>query len=129
MVPAVIPERNILTGFSNYFSNNMNNTGTNFPMFWDLLIHYLLNGPMLYKLGKEELFLYLHIRVGRIFSFSIMVMLIQLQVILVDLHILTGKVQLLQTLWNFLLVGTVLILSWMGLKLRLLSALYYQPHS
>lgn len=27
----MIPERNILTGFSNYFSNNMNNTGTNFP--------------------------------------------------------------------------------------------------
>lgn len=31
IVPIVIPERNNLTGFSNYFSNNMNNTGTNFP--------------------------------------------------------------------------------------------------
>lgn len=30
-VPLVIPQRNQLTGFSNYFSNNLNNTGTNFP--------------------------------------------------------------------------------------------------
>lgn len=31
MVPLVIPQRDQLTGFSNYFSNNLNNTGTNFP--------------------------------------------------------------------------------------------------
>lgn len=31
MVPIVIPQRNQLTAFSNYFSNNLNNTGTNFP--------------------------------------------------------------------------------------------------
>jgi hypothetical protein len=31
MVPIVIPQRNQLTGFANYFSNKLNNSGTNYP--------------------------------------------------------------------------------------------------
>lgn len=31
MVPCVIPERDLLTAFSSYFSNNLNNSGMNFP--------------------------------------------------------------------------------------------------
>jgi|JI7StandDraft_1071085.scaffolds.fasta_scaffold265778_1 hypothetical protein len=31
MLPVVIPQRNRLTGFANYFSNTLNNSGTNYP--------------------------------------------------------------------------------------------------
>jgi hypothetical protein len=31
IVPQVIPQRNTMTNFGNYFCNDLNNTGTNYP--------------------------------------------------------------------------------------------------
>ena len=94
-------------------------------MLLDQLIKIRPNGIMLFKYFREESYLSLHIKNGLIFLAYNMGIVILLPVILIILHLLITREQLIRLILIIPQIGIVLILYQMVAKVVLLLALYF----